>query len=198
MDVFRRAVVLTALLMIAVWSIALLGCSGSADPASTEPTPKSPPPSTSNGDPPAAAPALHVSPIDEKGLQEVIARHRGKVVLVDFWATWCVPCVKLLPHTVELQKEFADEGLVVVTVSLDDSEQAVDVREVLSAKGATGEQFISRYGGGTQSVEAFEIADGMVPFFQLYDRTGNLSQTFSQPIDPAAIDKAIEELLASP
>ncbi|NBD37614.1 MAG: redoxin domain-containing protein [Verrucomicrobia bacterium] len=43
----------------------------------------------------------------------------GKVVLLDFWATWCPPCRKGIPEFVELQKEYGDDGLVVVGISLD-------------------------------------------------------------------------------
>ena len=59
---------------------------------------------------------------------------RGKVVLVDFWATWCLPCMAQLPHTVELADRFRDRGLTVATVSLDEPENIEQVR-----RGAGGE-----------------------------------------------------------
>jgi thiol-disulfide isomerase/thioredoxin len=46
---------------------------------------------------------------------------RGKVVLVDFWATWCVPCESEIPHLVEWQNQFATQGLQVVGLSMDDT-----------------------------------------------------------------------------
>jgi len=46
-------------------------------------------------------------------LADWIAKHHGKVVLVDFWATWCGPCVKGFPHLVELSNKHRDAGLAV-------------------------------------------------------------------------------------
>ncbi|MBN2332030.1 MAG: TlpA family protein disulfide reductase [Deltaproteobacteria bacterium] len=43
----------------------------------------------------------------------------GKVVILDFWATWCPPCRAAIPHLVELDKEYRDRGLVIIGVSLD-------------------------------------------------------------------------------
>ncbi|HDJ28540.1 MAG TPA: TlpA family protein disulfide reductase [Proteobacteria bacterium] len=44
---------------------------------------------------------------------------KGKVVILDFWATWCPPCRAAIPHLVEMHKKYRDQGLVVVGISLD-------------------------------------------------------------------------------
>lgn len=49
-----------------------------------------------------------------------LADFKGKVILLDFWATWCPPCKAEIPGFVELQEEYGDEGLQVVGVSVDD------------------------------------------------------------------------------
>ena len=53
------------------------------------------------------------------GLQELVVKNRGKVVVVDFWSTSCPPCIRNFPHMVGMQKKYGKDGLVSISVSLD-------------------------------------------------------------------------------
>ena len=100
------------------------------------------------------------------------------------------------PHTVELHRELAERGLVVISVSLDEPEDREAVRAFLVAQEATFENYLSRYGVGSAAFEAFEL--DAVPHLKLYDRDGNLHRVFSgsgAAIAPDEIQRAIEELL---
>ena len=145
------------------------------------------------------APApVAVRTADETELARSVRQHRGKVVLVDFWATWCPGCLDLFPHTVGLHKQFASRGLAVISVSFDDPEEdRTSVLDFLTSQGANFENFISRHGAGPKSAEAFEIENGTLPHFKLYDRKGILRKTFGDEVFEAEdIDRAVEELLA--
>jgi thiol-disulfide isomerase/thioredoxin len=140
---------------------------------------------------------------DRLDYENLLVDLEGQVVLVDCWATWCLPCVEQLPHSVALSRRFRDEGLAVVTLSLDDPADKDEVRKVLLRSGAGGlTNLVSEYSGGSESVDAFEVPGGALPHYKLYDRKGELRHTFA--LDPAAkkqfttgdVDAAVEKLLA--
>jgi thiol-disulfide isomerase/thioredoxin len=62
---------------------------------------------------------------DLSGKPLTLSSLRGKVVLLDFWATWCVPCRQEIPRFIELQNQYGDHGLQIIGVSMDDSPDPV-------------------------------------------------------------------------
>ncbi|HXQ80067.1 MAG TPA: TlpA disulfide reductase family protein [Opitutaceae bacterium] len=67
---------------------------------------------------PVPAPAWTLKDLDGKAVTS--DQFKGKVVVVDFWATWCAPCRREIPGYVDLQKKYASEGLVFVGISVDE------------------------------------------------------------------------------
>jgi thiol-disulfide isomerase/thioredoxin len=167
------------------------GASPAADRAGTKPA------SQSADARPSEAGQVRV--IDEGDLAKTIAARKGRVVLVDFWATWCSPCLELLPHTVQLRRDLAGKGFDVILVSLDDPDNEAQVVRALASKGVTFESFLSRYGTSPKSMEAMAIPDGSLPHLKLYDRQGAVRREFSAGnFKPAQIDHAVSELLGTP
>jgi thiol-disulfide isomerase/thioredoxin len=143
--------------------------------------------------------AVSLERIDDAGLAKAIANHRGSVVLVDFWATWCPPCVKMLPHTVALQRDRGKQGLHVITVSMDDPDEEANVRRVLEQDQAITENYLNRYESSTAAVEHFQVPEAL-PHVRIYDRRGKLRQSFPinrKPFSSEDVDRAIERLLAA-
>jgi thiol-disulfide isomerase/thioredoxin len=145
-----------------------------------------------------------VTTVDRAEYDAALVSLRGKVVLVDCWATWCVPCLQQLPHSLELAEKYGSDGLAVLTLSFDDPSKSTQVQKVLASKGgdSLGTHYISQQGGSPASMDTFEITGGALPHYKLYDRTGKLRRTFA--LDPAAerqftphdVSAAVTELLA--
>lgn len=96
-----------------------------------------------------AAPHFSVRDLEGKPLK--LSDFRGKVVVVDFWATWCAPCRASLPHLSALQERYKSKGLVVVGLSLDDIEPAsvrrfADKMQLKMKLGIADETVLTQYG----------------------------------------------------
>ncbi|HEY2412500.1 MAG TPA: TlpA disulfide reductase family protein [Pirellulaceae bacterium] len=159
----------------------ILGCTA-ATPPSSPPTTKA----TSN---------VTLVRADAAALNELIGTRKGHVVLVDYWATWCGPCVANFPHTVELAKKHKAEGLATIAVSFDLFEDEAKVRDFLAKQGADFDNLISSHNAiGQKPAEDFDV--GPLPEYRLYDRQGKLRQKWESGIDQAELDKKVAELLA--
>jgi thiol-disulfide isomerase/thioredoxin len=140
---------------------------------------------------PLTAVTLHIG--DEKKLAEMIAAHKGKVVFVDYWATWCHLCVELFPHTIETHHKYQDRGLATIAVSFDLLEDKPKVEQFLAEQGADFDNLLSNYDDVGQDVAtAFEFE--ALPQFRLYDRSGKMRYEWKEK--PTDLDQRIEELLA--
>jgi thiol-disulfide isomerase/thioredoxin len=66
------------------------------------------------------APGFQIPAVSRAVGDVSLEQYRGKVVLLDFWATWCGPCLAIMPHIDELQKKYRDKGLVVIGITTED------------------------------------------------------------------------------
>ena len=69
---------------------------------------------------------------DIQGKSVTLSNYKGKVVLLDFWATWCPPCRKEIPGYIELYNTYQSRGLVVIGVSMDDPDDIASVKNYVA------------------------------------------------------------------
>lgn len=101
----------------------------------------------------------------EAGEQFNLAKYRGKVLYVDFWASWCTPCIKSFPLLNRFNEEFKSQGLQIVGVNLDESPE--DAKEFLAK---TPAQFMLANDSDQQCAKAFNVR--AMPSSYLIDRNG--------------------------
>ena len=74
----------------------------------------------------------------EDGLESSLGLYEGKVVLINFWATWCQPCIAELPELDQLHADYEEQGLVILTLSDETKEELVRFSDLLPERTTTG------------------------------------------------------------
>jgi cytochrome c biogenesis protein CcmG, thiol:disulfide interchange protein DsbE len=132
------------------------------------------------------APDFSVTDLSGQTLQ--LARYRGKVVLLNFWATWCAPCRSEIPRFVDLQNEYDRQGLQIVGISLDDDPRLVHAfyqQLRMNYPVAIGDaKFAEKYGGVLG-----------LPVSFLIGRDGRIYAKYVGETDISRIEPEIKSLL---
>jgi cytochrome c biogenesis protein CcmG, thiol:disulfide interchange protein DsbE len=134
------------------------------------------------------APDFTLPQLDGRDLR--LSSYRGKVVLLDFWASWCAPCREETPHLIELQQKYGGRGLQIIGVSMDDSPDPAR---------AFYQQFHMNYPVAMGNAKTGELYGGVLglPIAFLIKRDGRIYAKHIGATDPATFDKEIATLLQS-
>jgi peroxiredoxin len=128
------------------------------------------------------------SMMDLDGKLRDIKEWDGKIVLLNFWATWCAPCMKEIPDLIELQNRYGQQGLQVIGIAVDNEEA---VREFTEKSGINYPVMASEMAGELSSLYGNQI--GGLPFTAVINRNGEITGTITGVLD---IPKA-EEILSA-
>jgi peroxiredoxin len=128
---------------------------------------------------------------DLSGQEQTLASFKGRIVVLNFWATWCVPCRKEMPAFVNLQSQYAAWGVQVVAASADTEETAGQVVKFVRDKKLS---FPVWTGATTEHMLAFGLGSEL-PGTVIVGRDGKIVSRFKGMIKEADLRKEIEALL---
>ena len=138
-----------------------------------------------------ASTLLAVSLPDTAGAQQSLEQWRGKVLVVNFWATWCAPCREEMPEFVRAQSEFGSKGLQFVGIAVDQVDKVDDFARELKVNYPL---LIGGYG-------AIELSKTLgnrlvaLPFTIVVDRQGRVAHTQLGPLKPDQLRSIVTKLL---
>ncbi len=134
--------------------------------------------------------------VSESDLPQVLSAHRGQVVVLNFWATWCGPCREEFPHLVRLHRELSARGLTVIAVSMDEQEDAPAAAAFLQQQGATFPSYIRGFEDFGRFVDAVDPEwSGALPSTFVFNRKGGLSRRFIGEVSWEQLIAAVSPLL---
>jgi peroxiredoxin len=135
--------------------------------------------------------APNFSRMDLDRRQVNLADYRGKVALLNFWATWCAPCLAEMPHFVAWQHEYGGRGLQVIGISMDDDAQPVRIayrKYKLNYPVIMGDAKIGEMYGGVFGL----------PITFLIDRNGRIRFKYQGAVDLSTVEDEMHGLLSTP
>ncbi len=137
-----------------------------------------------------------LAPVDEAGYAKLTAAGKGKVTLVDFWATWCKPCRAETPRLVSLEAKLRQRGFRLITVSADEPEQEAAAAQFASEMRIPGTAYIRKAKDDERFISAIDATwSGALPALFLYDRGGRKVRSFIGETSIADLEAAITKLL---
>lgn len=150
---------------------------------------------------PSTVPVLTVgSPAPAFNLTALTGEHisldqfRGKVVLLDFWQTWCVPCVEAIPHLKSLQQKYKDQGLVVLGVSDKLTQEGIEVLRRFASEYTVSYPLLIDDAG----LVAGQYAITGYPHLFIIDGAGHIAFEGHGVIDDTKLEQKILETLRAP
>ncbi|KAB7627313.1 TlpA family protein disulfide reductase [Alkalilimnicola sp. S0819] len=140
-----------------------------------------------NAPDPAATPLPNLA-----GEVQSVAHWQGQPRVVNFWASWCPPCVKEIPVFVALQQDYEDQGLQVLGIAVDRADAAAAFAEKLEMN----YPILHGVQDAMDLMAAWGNERGTLPYTVLLDAQGRVQKIFAQEVTRADIEPAVRRLLA--
>ncbi len=148
-----------------------------------------------NADATSAVPATNTIPNlilpDLKGQQQALAQWKGKILVLNYWATWCPPCRDEMPGFSRLQDKLGAKGVQFVGISIDQADKVMDFQKETPVSYPL---LIGEFGAMQTSIDLGNDRQAM-PFTAIFDRNGTLHSFKLGRFAEADLEKALNRLL---
>ncbi len=136
-----------------------------------------------------------LQPVNETAYGALIHANRGKVLVVNFWATWCGGCREEMPSLVALSNRDAARGVKLLLISADETADEPKARAFMDSMHAAGPLYIKAASDDDAFIRAVDAKwSGTLPSTFVYDRDGKLVQSFTGIVDVKALENLISHL----
>lgn len=143
-----------------------------------------------------AAPVNSLQPLDEAMFAKTVAAAKGKVLLVNFWATWCEPCRKEMPELAKMAAALGPKGFSLVTISADDPDDEKNAIVFLQKAAIQGPAYLKKVKNDDKFIVSIDPKwSGALPALVLYDKTGKKVKTFVGETPLATVKAEVQKLL---
>lgn len=139
----------------------------------------------------AATALLGIRLPDASGKEETLGQWKGKVLVVNFWATWCTPCREEMPDFVAAQRDLGGRGLQFVGIAVDEADK---VRRFAEEIGLNYPALIGGY-GAIELSQTLGNRVGALPFTVILDRSGKVVHTQLGPLASTKLRSIVGQLL---
>lgn len=129
--------------------------------------------------------------VDQDGTRRALADYEGKVLVVNFWATWCAPCLIEIPYFIAMQERLGSQGLQFLGVALDDSDKVKAFAEEL------GMNYPTAHGQETalDLMRAYGNKTGGLPFSAFVDRDGRIALRKAGILTEEELESMVQQLM---
>lgn len=139
------------------------------------------------------APAFTANTIAATPTTKSLADYKGQVVLVNVWATWCIPCRQELPSMQALYKEFAPRGFKIVAVSIDEAHDTQKVRDFVKEFGLTFDVLQDAPGTIQQTYQTTGVPENFLVGADGVIRKKSYTQDWSSEANRALVARLLDE-----